>query len=63
MSFKSGKGANAGGGAYTPTAVAGFTLTPGQAQPVMSTDGTVGQFLTSYGQATDYKGNTAGGPI
>lgn len=63
LSFKSGKGANAGGGAYTPTAVAGFTLTPGQAQPVMSTDGTVGQFLTSYGQATDYKGNTAGGPI
>ncbi|MCT1172981.1 WxL domain-containing protein [Lactococcus lactis] len=63
LSFSAGTAANAGGGSYTPTAVAGFTLTPGQAQLVMSTDGTVGQFLTSYGQATDYKGNTAGGPI
>ena len=63
LSFSAGTAANAGGGAYTPTAEAGFTLVPGRAQPVMSTDGTVGQFLTSYGQAAQYKGNTAGGPI
>ncbi|MDT2890782.1 WxL domain-containing protein [Lactococcus lactis] len=63
LSFLAGKAANAGGGAYTPTAEAGFILKPGTAQKVMSTDGTVGQFLTSYGKAADYKGNTAGGPI
>lgn len=63
LSFSAGKAANAGGGGYTPTAEAGFTLNPGTAQNVMSTDGTAGQFLTSYGKAADYKGNTAGGPI
>ena len=63
LSFSAGTAANAGGGAYTPTAEAGFTLDPGTAQNVMSTDGTAGQFLTSYGKAADYKGNTAGGPI
>ncbi|WP_372756763.1 WxL domain-containing protein [Lactococcus lactis] len=63
LSFSAGTAANAGGGAYTPTAEAGFILKPGTAQKVMSTDGTVGQFLTSYGKAADYKGNTAGGPI
>ena len=61
LSFSSGKAANAGGGAYTPTAEAGFTLDPGTAQNVMSTDGTVGSFLTSYGKAADYTGT--GGPI
>lgn len=63
LSFTLGKAANAGGGTYIPTAIESFTLKPGEAQPVMSTDGTVGQFLTSYGQAAQYTGNTAGGPI
>lgn len=62
LSFSAGTAANAGGG--TPqTSTNKFDLTPGEAQTVMSTDGTVGQFLTSYGQAADYKGDTAGGPI
>ena len=63
LSFSAGTAANAGGGAYTPTAEAGFTLDPGTAQNVMSIDGTTGTYLTSYGKAADYKGNTAGGPI
>ncbi|QDK70866.1 WxL domain-containing protein [Lactococcus protaetiae] len=63
LSFSAGTGVNAGGGSYVPTSVAGFTLTPGNAQNVMSTDGTVGQYLTSYGQASDYKGTEVGGPI
>ena len=62
--FSAGKAANAYTGATdTTTATDSFTLTPGTAQDVMSTDGTVGQFLTSYGKAADYRGNTAGGPI
>lgn len=63
LSFSAGKAVNAGGGDYTPTAEAGFTLNPGTAQKVMSTDGTAGQFLTSYGEAAAYTGNTTGGPI
>ena len=63
LRFSSGKAANAGGGTYTPTAKGSFTLKLDTAQPVMSTDGTVGQFLTSYGKATDYRENNAGGPI
>lgn len=62
LSFSAGTAANAGGG-NPQTSTNKFELTPGVAQTVMSTDGTVGQFLTSYGQATDYKGDTAGGPI
>ena len=62
LSFSAGTAANAGGG--TPqTSTNKFELTPGQAQTVMSTDGTVGQFLTSYGKASDYTGNETGGPI
>lgn len=63
LSFSAGTAANAGGGTYTPNAESGFTLTPGTAQNVMSTDGTTGIYLTSYGKAADYKGNTVGGPI
>lgn len=63
LSFSAGKAANAGGGSYPSTATNSFTLTPGFAENVMSTDGTSGQFLTSYGKAADYKGNTDGGPI
>lgn len=63
LRFSSGKAANAGGGTYTPAAKGSFTLKLDTAQPVMSTDGTVGQFLTSYGKATDYRENNAGGPI
>ncbi|MHA3999416.1 WxL domain-containing protein (plasmid) [Lactococcus cremoris] len=67
LSFSSGKAANAGGGTYPSTAEAGFTLKPGQAHTVMTTNGTVGQFLTSYGKAVDYvvdsQGNTIRGPI
>ena len=67
LSFSAGKAANAGGGAYPSTAEAGFTLKPGEAHTVMTTNGTVGQFLTSYGKASDYKvdsqGNTIRGPI
>lgn len=63
LSFSLGKAANAGGGTYTPTATGSFTLTPGIAQNVMSTNGTSGQFLTSYGKASDYTGNETGGPI
>lgn len=63
LSFSAGTAANAGGGTYTPNAESGFTLTPGTAQNVMSTDGTTGTYLTSYGKAADYKGNTVGGPI
>ena len=29
----------------------------------MSINGTSGQFLTSYGKASDYTGNETGGPI
>ena len=63
LSFSASKAANAGGGTYTPTAKGSFTLKVDTAQLVMSTDGTVGQFLTSYGKATDYRENNAGGPI
>lgn len=63
LTFSMGRGLNAAGGTYTPSSVPSFTLIPGQAQKVMQTNGTVGQFLTSYGQAADYKGTTVGGPI
>lgn len=63
LSFSLGKGLNAAGGTYKPSSVETFTLKPGVSQPVMTTNGTVGQFLTSYGTATDYKGTTEGGPI
>lgn len=63
LTFSSGTGANAGGGSYIPTSTSGFTLKPGIAQNVMSTDGTVGQYTTSYGEVSDYKGNEDGGPI
>jgi hypothetical protein len=63
LTFTSGTGANAAGGTYVPTSSTGFTLTPGTAQDVMSTDGTVGQYLTSYGATSDYKGTETGGPI
>ncbi|MCT0016607.1 WxL domain-containing protein [Lactococcus lactis subsp. lactis] len=63
LTFSSGTGVNAGGGSYVPTSVTEFTLTPGTAQNVMSTDGTAGQFLTSYGKASDYQGTETGGPI
>ncbi|MFK4935029.1 WxL domain-containing protein [Lactococcus garvieae] len=63
LSFSLGKGMNSKNGSYVPNSVANFALTPGEAQKVMSTDGTVGQFLTSYGVAADYKGSEEGGPI
>ena len=63
LSFSSGKVANACGGPCPRQAIEKFTLAPDLAQTVMSTDGTVGQFLTSYGHAANYKENTAGGPI
>jgi len=64
LSFTSGTAKNAATGAsYTPSATASFALTPGTAQTVMTGDGTVGQFLTSYGQASDYKGQEVAGPI
>ncbi|KEY62237.1 Cell surface protein [Lactococcus cremoris subsp. cremoris GE214] len=64
LSFSSGPGVNAdASGSYVPKSTASYTLTPGTAQEVMSTDGTVGQYLTSYGKAADYQGNEAGGPI
>ncbi|NEX57559.1 WxL domain-containing protein [Lactococcus lactis] len=63
LRFPSGTAANAGGGDIKPTAKADFTLEPGVATNVMSTDGTPGQFLTSYGKAANYKGDTAQEPI
>lgn len=63
LSFSAGQAANAGGGDYTPTAPRSFTLTPNTAQLVMSTNGISGQFLTSYGKASDYTENETGGPI
>ena len=64
LSFSSGAGVNAdASGSCVPKSTASYTLTPGTAQEVMSTDGTVGQYLTSYGKAADYQGNEAGGPI
>jgi len=63
LSFSSATAKNANGGSYVPTATASFTLTPGTAQNIMTGDGTVGQFLTSYGAAADYKGNETGAPI
>lgn len=63
LSFSLGKGCNAAGGTYNPNSVGSFTLIPGQSQPVMETNGIAGQFLTSYGTASDYKGTTEGSPI
>lgn len=63
LSFSDGTAANAQGGTYKPDATASFTLNPGTTQTVMTGDGTVGQFLASYGTASDYKGNETGGPI
>jgi len=63
LSFSDATAKNASNGTYAPTATANFTLTPGQAQTVMTGDGTVGQYLTSFGTAADYKGNETGAPI
>ena len=63
LTFSSGNAVNASGGDYTPSAVAKYTLIPGTSQSVMTTDGTVGQYLTSYGQASDYQGTEVKSPI
>ncbi|MFC4653022.1 WxL domain-containing protein [Lactococcus nasutitermitis] len=63
LTFGSGVGANAGGGAYVPATTAGYTLTPGEAQTVMTGDGTVGQYLVNYGTPTDYADGGTSGPI
>jgi len=63
LSFTNAQSENAGGGTYTPQSVASYTLTPGTAQTVMTGDGTVGQFLTSYGASSDYKGQETAGPV
>jgi len=63
LHFDKATAKNANDGQYVPTATADYALTPGTAQTVMTGDGTVGQFLTSYGAASDYAGNNVGGPI
>ena len=63
LSFSMGRAVNAGGGDYIPKSTDKFTLVPGTAQTVMETDGTVGQYLTSYGTAKDYQDTTKGSPI
>lgn len=63
LTFSMGRGVNAGGGKYIPKSTDKFTLVPGTAQLVMQTDGTVGQYLTSYGSAKDYQDTTKGSPI
>ncbi|MDN6030309.1 MAG: WxL domain-containing protein [Lactococcus plantarum] len=63
LTFSMGRAVNAGGGKYIPNSTDKFTLVPGTAQTVMETDGTVGQYLTSYGTAKDYQDTTKGSPI
>lgn len=63
LSFSDARAQNAKGGAYVPSGVGNFDLVPGDATTVMTTDGTVGEFLTSFGTAADYEGEETGGPI